>query len=99
MNISAVDYNMRQKVTPEGDAMNFRYELTCKTKVNVFIPKAAAEGSGSDPMKVLGWPVREASLFQARQGLVGSRSVLVLKRNLDIEFFFVQVLSCLEGNV
>ena len=51
MNISAVDYNMRQKVTPEGDAMNFRYELTCKTKVNVFIPKAAAEGSGSDPMK------------------------------------------------
>ena len=49
MNISTVDYNMRQKVTPEGDSMNFRYELSCKTKVNVFIPKAAADGS--DPMK------------------------------------------------
>jgi len=51
MNISTVDYNMRQKVTPEGDSMNFRYEITCKTKLNVFIPRAVADGPGSDPMK------------------------------------------------
>lgn len=40
MNISLVDYSVQQKVDGNGDAMNFRYDITPKTKVNCFLPKA-----------------------------------------------------------
>eukprot|EP00438_Fugacium_kawagutii_P029906 Skav211134 [mRNA] locus=scaffold1385:14456:20829:+ [translate_table: standard] len=39
MNISLVDYSVQQKVDGNGDAMNFRYDITAKNKVNVFLPK------------------------------------------------------------
>lgn len=39
MNISLVDYSVSQKVDGNGDAMNFRYDVTAKSKANVFLPK------------------------------------------------------------
>ena len=39
MNISTVDYNLSQKTTDAGEAMNFRYNVSSKTKLNVFTPK------------------------------------------------------------
>ena len=56
MNISLVDYNLKQRVGVDGDAMNFRYEVTTKTKINVFIPKPQ---QFSDPFSI------RASLFGA----------------------------------
>eukprot|EP00438_Fugacium_kawagutii_P032016 Skav224611 [mRNA] locus=scaffold3477:158725:162577:- [translate_table: standard] len=49
MNISTVDYSMRQKVTPEGESLHFRYEVVSKTKVNCFVPKTV---EFADPMNI-----------------------------------------------
>ena len=56
MNISVVDFNLKQRVAANGDAMNFRYEVTPKTKVNVFVPK---QQQFADPFNI------RASMFGA----------------------------------